>query len=185
MPASMVAAPSLPNVCFGSKAVIPRACGQSPTRQCLRYRPKADAAPDKSGRVRGHWPVRSSRRVSRVVHVGFAIVCGLISLPFHYVFWRSVFEWARDKPSITLTTFFVVAAMGLAAMVLNYLPFALSRAEASTRELRLPNPVMYAVSVLLIANAVFQFESRQMLWGLESLAVSIGVFLLARKRRRR
>ena len=119
------------------------------------------------------------------MHIGFAIFCGLLSLPFHYVFWRSVFEWARDRPSITPTTFFVVAGMGIAAMGLSYLPFALSRAEASTRELRLPNPVLYVVSVLLIANAVFQFETRQIAWGIESLTLSLGAFLLAVLRRGR
>jgi hypothetical protein len=36
--------------------------------------------------------------------------------------------------------------------------------------------------VLLVANAIFQFESRHVLWGVESLAVSLGAFLLARRR---
>lgn len=117
--------------------------------------------------------------------IKFAILCGVLSLPFHYVFWRSMFEWARDRPSVSLTTFLVVASMGVAGMVLTYLPFALSRAEASTRDLRLPNLFLYVVSVLLIANAVFQFGTRQLAWGFESLAISLGAFLLALKRSER
>ena len=116
------------------------------------------------------------------MHLKLAFVCGVISLPFHYVFWRSIFEWVRDRPSVSPTTFLVVLGMVIAAMVLNYLPFALSPAKASTRGLRLPNTVLYVASVLLIANAVYQFEGRQLLWGLESLAASLGAFLLALKR---
>lgn len=117
--------------------------------------------------------------------MNLAFLFGLLSLPFHYVFWRSLFEWIRDRPSISPTTFLVVVGMGAAALALNYLPFALSPAKASTRELRLPNPVLYVVSLLLIGNAVFQFQIGQVFWGLESLAVSAGAFLLALKRSER
>jgi drug/metabolite transporter (DMT)-like permease len=111
-----------------------------------------------------------------------AVVCGLISLPFHYVFWTSIFELVRDRPSMSLTASLVVAAMGCAAISLSYLAFALITSRISSSTMRLPNPILYVASVLLVANAIFQFESRHVLWGVESLAVSLGAFLLARRR---
>jgi hypothetical protein len=47
---------------------------------------------------------------------------------------------------------------------------------------KLPNPILYIVSMLLVVNAMFQFQLHNILWGVESLAVSLAAFLLARKR---
>jgi len=50
--------------------------------------------------------------------------------------------------------------------------------------MHLPNSVLYAASCLLVINAMFQFQIQEVIWGLESLGVSLGAFLLARKRGR-
>jgi len=52
--------------------------------------------------------------------------------------------------------------------------------------MHLPNSVLYAASCLLVINAMFQFQFQiqEVIWGLESLGVSLGAFLLARKRGR-
>ena len=48
--------------------------------------------------------------------------------------------------------------------------------------MRLPNPILYAVSAFFVINAMFQFELHNIVWGVQSLAVSLAAFLLARKR---
>ena len=112
----------------------------------------------------------------------YAVICGLLSLPFHYVFWTSIFEFVRLRFSTSLTTVLVVTAMGLVAIGLSYFAFALFRSKATNRIALLPNSALYAASALLVANALFQFKTRNMLAGVESLAVSLGAFLLAKSR---
>lgn len=115
-----------------------------------------------------------------------AVVCGVISLPFHYVFWTSVFEWVRDKPVLTATPVLVVCAAGVVALVLTWLALSLSKSNSrvTTVGWRLPNPVLFVVSFLLIGNAIYQYKTRNYLACIQSLAVSIGAFLLARDRSR-
>ena len=115
---------------------------------------------------------------------GYAVLCGLISLPFHYVFWLSLYQWVRDRPSVSPTTMSVVIAMGLAAFALTYFAYALYASRPGSSEARLPNLVLYIASAVLAANAVYQFATLYLLAGVESLAVSVGAFLLARSRGR-
>lgn len=48
--------------------------------------------------------------------------------------------------------------------------------------MRLPNLILYAASAFFVINAMFQFELHNIVWGVQSLAVSLAAFLLARKR---
>ena len=111
-----------------------------------------------------------------------ATACGMLSLPFHYVFWLCVFDWLPDRRPISWTTFLVVAGMGVMAFGLTYAGYALSTSKLSVREARLPNSILFLVAAVLIVNAVFQFNRGKVWFGIESLGVSLGAFLLARKR---
>lgn len=113
-----------------------------------------------------------------------ACVCGLVSLPCHYVFWTSLFEWARDRPSIPMTAFLVVVGAGFAAITLTYVAFALATARLRTRNLHLPSAGLCVAAAFFLVNAKFQFEMGNIVWGIESIAVAAGAFLLAWKRGR-
>lgn len=115
--------------------------------------------------------------------LGIAAIFIVISLPFHYVFLVSIYEWVRYRPSVSLTTFLVVSAMGAAGLGLTWLAFALSTSGMrTTRRMRLPNVVLYVASAVFFPNALFQFGVGEFAWCFQSLVVSIGAFLLARKR---
>jgi hypothetical protein len=116
----------------------------------------------------------------------YAVVCWMFSLPFHYVFWVSVYHYLRHGGYASPSSIAVVLAMGVAALGLGYFGLALYRYPNSALELFLPSWFLYVCSAVLAANAIYQLVLPHNLWFVvESLVTAAAAFLLARRRGRR
>ena len=115
----------------------------------------------------------------------YAVVCWFISLPFHYVFWMSAYDYGRSGGAMSTTSVAIALAMGVAAFGLGYFGLALYRYPASGLKLFLPSSFLYVSSALLAANAIYQLSlPGNLLTALESSTVSVAAFFLARRRDR-